>query len=216
MGREAFLVADSNREAVALIDGFAAWQSPVQWIYGPSGAGKSHLAAVLAHQCKALTLNAADLDGPEMAALLAGNADCDVLIVDRLDALPADCEEVLFHLLNYARHQSQKLLLLSEQGAGLLPVGLPDLASRLKAIAAVGLKSPDDRLMRGLLLKLFGDRQLKIEPRVIDYLLPRIERDYANMVSLVGRIDRQALAEKRAITVPMVAEILESHISDTE
>jgi chromosomal replication initiation ATPase DnaA len=51
---------------------------------------------------------------------------------------------------------------------------------------------------------------------VVDYLLPRIERDYANMVALVGRIDRQALAEKRAITVPMVAEILESHISDTE
>jgi chromosomal replication initiation ATPase DnaA len=70
--------------------------------------------------------------------------------------------------------------------------------------------------MRGLLLKLFGDRQLKIERRVVDYLLPRIERDYANMVALVGRIDRQALAEKRAITVPMVAEILESHISDTE
>jgi chromosomal replication initiation ATPase DnaA len=67
-----------------------------------------------------------------------------------------------------------------------------------------------------LLLKLFGDRQLKIERRVVDYLLPRIERDYANMVALVGRIDRQALAEKRAITVPMVAEILESHISDTE
>ena len=70
--------------------------------------------------------------------------------------------------------------------------------------------------MRGLLLKLFGDRQLKIEPRVVDYLLPRIERDYANIVALVGRIDGQALAEKRAITVPMVAEILESHISDTE
>jgi chromosomal replication initiation ATPase DnaA len=86
----------------------------------------------------------------------------------------------------------------------------------LKAIAAIALKSPDDSLMRGLLLKLFGDRQLKIERRVVDYLLPRIERDYANMVALVGRIDRQALAEKRAITVPMVAEILESHISDTE
>jgi chromosomal replication initiation ATPase DnaA len=67
-----------------------------------------------------------------------------------------------------------------------------------------------------LLLKLFGDRQLRIERRVVDYLLPRIERDYANVVALVGRIDRQALAEKRAITVPMVAEILESHISDTE
>jgi chromosomal replication initiation ATPase DnaA len=97
-----------------------------------------------------------------------------------------------------------------------LTVSLPDLASRLKAIAAIALKSPDDTLMRGLLLKLFGDRQLNVEPRVIDYLLPRMERDYADMVTLVRRIDRQALSEKRAITVPMVAEILESHISETE
>jgi chromosomal replication initiation ATPase DnaA len=70
--------------------------------------------------------------------------------------------------------------------------------------------------MRGLLVKLFGDRQLRLEPRVIDYLLPRMQRDYATMAALVARIDRQALAEKRSITVPMVAEILESHISETE
>ena len=216
MGRAAFLVADSNREAVALIDGFADWQMPVQWIYGPSGAGKSHLAAVLANQCSALTLDATDLAGAETTALLAGDTVYEALIIDRLEALPEHCEEVLFHLLNYARHQNKKTLLLSEQAAGRLSVSLPDLASRLKAIAAIALKSPDDTLMRGLMLKLFGDRQLKIEQRVIDYLLPRIERDYANMVALVGRIDKQALAEKRAITVPMVAEILESHISDTD
>jgi DnaA regulatory inactivator Hda len=216
MGRAAFLVADSNRQAVALIDGVVDWQVPVQWIYGPSGAGKSHLAAVLAHQCDALTLNATDLDGAAVTALLAGEADYDALIIDGLDALPADCEEILFHLLNYARHENKKTLLLSQAAAGRLTVSLPDLASRLKAIAAIALKSPDDTLMRGLLLKLFGDRQLNVEPRVIDYLLPRMERDYADMVTLVRRIDRQALSEKRAITVPMVAEILESHISETE
>jgi DnaA regulatory inactivator Hda len=213
-GRAAFLISDSNREAVALIDGFADWPAPVQWIYGPSGAGKSHLAAVLSHQCAALTIDAAALPQGEIARVLDGSHKPDAVIVDRLDTLTAAGEEVLFHLLNFARHENVKILLVSEKPAAQLSIGLADLTSRLKAIAAVAVTSPDDPLMRGLMAKLFGDRQLKVDARVIDYLLPRMVRDYADMAALVDVIDRQALAEKRPITVPMVAEILESHISE--
>ena len=214
MGRAAFLVSDSNREAVALIDGFADWQVPVQWIYGPAGSGKSHLAAVLSHQCAALNIDAVQLLQDDIARVLDGSEKPDAVIVDRLDALPVDYEEVLFHLLNFSRHENLKILLLSEKPAAQLTIGLPDLVSRLKAVAAVALTSPDDALMRGLMVKLFSDRQLKVDARVIDYLLPRMVRDYADMAALIDNIDRQALAEKRAITVPMVAEILESHISE--
>ena len=214
MGRAAFLVSDSNREAVALIDGFADWQVPVQWIYGPAGSGKSHLAAVLSHQCAALNIDAVQLLQDDIARVLDGSEKPDAVIVDRLDALPVDYEEVLFHLLNFSRHENLKILLLSEKPAAQLTIGLPDLVSRLKAVAAVALTSPDDALMRGLMAKLFSDRQLKVDARVIDYLLPRMVRDYADMAALIDNIDRQALAEKRAITVPMVAEILESHISE--
>lgn len=215
MGREAFLVSDSNRQAVALVDGFADWSTPVQWIYGPTGAGKSHLGAVLAGRFRILTIEATALTGPQMMALLDGSAAYEGVIIDRLDRLPPEAEEALFHLLNFARHEGVKILLLSEKTATQMPLRLPDLVSRLKAIASVAIKSPDDSLMRGLMVKLFGDRQIKIEARVVDYLLPRIVRDYASMANLVGTIDRRALAEKRKITVPMVAEILESHISDT-
>ena len=214
MGRAAFLVSDSNREAVALIDGFGDWQVPVQWIYGPAGSGKSHLAAVLSHQCAALNIDAVQLLQDDIARVLDGSEKPDAVIVDRLDALPADREEVLFHLLNFSRHENLKILLLSEKPAAQLTIGLPDLVSRLKAVAAVALTSPDDALMRGLMAKLFSDRQLKVDARVIDYLLPRMVRDYADMAALIDNIDRQALAEKRAITVPMVAEILENHISE--
>ena len=215
MGRAAFLVSDSNREAVALIDGFADWQVPVQWIYGPAGSGKSHLAAVLSHRCAALNIDAVQLLQDDIARVLDGSEKPDAVIVDRLDALPAYCEEVLFHLLNFSRLENLKILLLSEKPAAQLTIGLPDLVSRLKAVAAVALTSPDDALMRGLMAKLFSDRQLKVDARVIDYLLPRMVRDYADMAALIDNIDREALAEKRAITVPMVAEILESHISET-
>lgn len=215
MGRAAFLVSDSNRQAVGLIDSFVDWQVPVQWIYGPAGAGKSHLAAVLLHQRNALTVEASELPQDDIAKVLDGSQKPEAVIIDRLDGLTPACEEVLFHLLNFARHENVKILLLSEKPAAQLTIGLPDLASRLKAIAAIAVTSPDDALMRGLMTKLFSDRQLKVEARVVDYLLPRMERDYTAMAALVDDIDRQALAEKRTITVPMVAEILQSHISET-
>ncbi len=212
LGRDAFLLAESNAEAVALIDGFAAWQQPVQWIYGPAGSGKSHLAAVLANQLCALIMAAPTLHAePQIANILAGNIAADLLIIDGLDALSGDGEETLFHLLNQARHGGVPLLLLSRAPAARLDIALPDLASRLKAVPAVALGAPCDDLVVGLIGKLFADRQIKPEPRVIDYLLPRIDRDYQAMGRLVTAIDAAALAAQRAVTVPLVTKVLARH-----
>ena len=42
------------------------------------------------------------------------------------------------------------------------PLGLPDLASRLRAAPAVAIGPPDDALLGALLVKLFADRQLVV------------------------------------------------------
>lgn len=215
MGREAFLVTDSNREAVTLIDDFAAWTRPVQWIYGPHGCGKSHLAAVLANQSKALVLSAADDPSAKLAPLFSGTITYDTVIIDRVNALTAEHEEILFHLFNHCLNGGSKLLLLSEVAPHQIETSLPDLASRLKAVAAVPMHMPDDELLLGLMQKLFADRQVEVEPRVLDYLLPRVERDYAIIAALIAEIDAQALAQQRRITIPLVTEIIERHISDT-
>ncbi len=210
LGREAFLLTPSNAEAVALVDGFATWEAPVQWLYGPSGCGKSHLASVLAHQVGARALQAAALNEAVLADFLHAEAPPEAVLLDGLEALPSEAEEVLFHLLNHAKNGGAKLLLLSQIPAAQMALHLPDLISRLKAIPAIAMQAPDDDLMRGLLAKLFADRQVRIDPRVVDYLLPRIEREYTAMGEIVTQIDQAALAEKRSITVPLVAQVLDA------
>ncbi len=221
-GRNDFLLAATNRQAVELVDAWADWQDKVQLILGPPGCGKTHLGAVLAYQCQIYQYQAHMVRPPRLAKedqrenerensladILAGDRRFDMLIIDGLEQLGHDNEEPLFHLLNHARQSGQKILLLSRLSGGQMNITLPDLASRLKALPAVMMGAPDDTLIGGLLDKLFDDRQLRVDARVVNYLVPRVERDYAAMGRLVQFIDQRALEMKRAITVPFIAEIL--------
>ena len=88
-------------------------------------------------------------------------------------------------------------------------ISLPDLSSRLKAATAVGVGAPDDALIAAVLVKLFADRQLKVDEDVIGYMLSRMERTFDAARRLVETVDARALAERRNITVPLVGRIFQ-------
>jgi chromosomal replication initiation ATPase DnaA len=74
----------------------------------------------------------------------------------------------------------------------------------------VRIAAPDDAMREAVLVKLFADRQLDIAPDVIAYLLPRMDRSFEAMRRLVARADSESLAHGRAVTVPLVKELLGS------
>ncbi|MHA1113356.1 MAG: hypothetical protein ACTSRY_02480 [Alphaproteobacteria bacterium] len=102
--------------------------------------------------------------------------------------------ETLFHLYNLLAEAGGHLLLTARAAPSRWRIPLPDLASRLGAAPAVAIEAPDDALLAAVLVKLFADRQLAVDRRVIDYLPPRMERGFAAARDLVARIDRAALA----------------------
>ena len=63
LGRDDFMVADCNSEAVAWIDQWPKWPAPALCLYGPKGCGKSHLAEVWRARSGALQVAASDLNG---------------------------------------------------------------------------------------------------------------------------------------------------------
>ena len=73
----------------------------------------------------------------------------------------------------------------------------------------VELESPDDMLLRAVLVKLFADRQLRVDEKVIAYLLPRMERSLSAARRLVAALDDAALEERRNITRQLAAKVLE-------
>jgi chromosomal replication initiation ATPase DnaA len=94
-------------------------------------------------------------------------------------------------------------------------VQLADLRSRLNTATAVRIGSPDDALMQAVVVKLFADRQLKIDQEVVTYMMARMERSFEAARELVARIDAAALKERRKITVHLVREVLkDDHVAD--
>ena len=58
------------------------------------------------------------------------------------------------------------------------------------------------------MLKLFKDRQILVENGVLDYLVVRMERSFEEALRLVNLLDKEALAEKNRITIPLASRVL--------
>ena len=197
---EDFLVAPNNAEAVAWLDRWPDWPSPVLAIHGPPASGKTHLAQVF------LARSGATLVAPQAVAECAPDlllGDAPACVIDDAEALvTGGCEEALLHLYNTVREAGRHLLLTSVQAPARWGAPLADLHSRLVAGAAVAIGPPDDALIAAVLVKLFADRQLKVEEDVIAYMMARMERSLEEARRLVALVDGAALAERRNITVP--------------
>ena len=198
--REDFLSGPSNAAALALIDSWPAWPHRSMLLTGPEGSGKSHLAAIWAQAAGARRVAARALDETTVPAALATGA----LVVE--DVAAGTCEErALFHLLNLAREDEAFVLITARTAA--LKFAIRDLESRMKALPVVAMAPPDDALLRAVLVKLFGDRQVAVDESLIGYVAMRIERSFAAARAAVARLDAEAMRRKRPLTRALAGEI---------
>lgn len=204
LGREDFLVTPSNAAAVAMIDRYPDWPHHGVVLVGDAGSGKSHLLEVWRQASGARLIAAAQLSIETPDRLLDEGA----LAIDNAPGADLD-ERALFHLLNLALQTGGHVLIASDSDPAQWKVKLPDLASRLKALAVARLDPPDDALLRGVLVKHFADRQLSVEESVISYLMLRMPRSLAAARAVVAELDGLALAGKTAVTRGLAARVLQ-------
>ena len=189
-GREDFFVSDCNAEAVAWLDRWPDWPSPMLVLCGDKGAGKTHLAHVFRARLGGNVLIWDDVD----VALAAGNAQL---------------EQDIFHAYNRFADSGVPVLLTAATLPAAWTVTLADVRSRIAAAPVVRLGAPDDAMMAVVMTKMFSDRQLSVSADVVGYILRRIPRSFAAIGDIAAAVDRAALVEKRAVTVPLVKEVLD-------
>ncbi|MBM3733671.1 MAG: DNA replication protein [Acidimicrobiia bacterium] len=214
-GADDFLVAPSNADAVAWVDRWRTWAHPVLVLHGSPGCGKTHLGHVFLGLADGIAIAAKDLGASDLTRLVdERRTDTPAMLVEDADRIddPA-AEHALFHLHNLIVEARGRLLLTARAPATHWPVALPDLASRMRAAPAVAIAPPDEALIGAVLVKQFADRQVRVDPAVIAFLVARMERSFDAARRLVDTLDAAALSEGRAITVPLVSAVL-ARLSD--
>jgi chromosomal replication initiation ATPase DnaA len=200
--RDDFVPGDANEAALSLVDAWPDWPARICALWGPVGSGKTHLAEIWRASAGARAVASPDLS----VALVAGLEEGGAFLLD--DADQADGGAAFFHLLNFVNQTSGWLLMTGAEPPQRWPVQVPDLHSRLTVVPGAELHVPDEALLARVLLKLFADRQLKLPEVLIDYLIPRMRRSFADAERVVVLIDNLALQQKRNISVEIGAQAL--------
>lgn len=204
MGAEDFFVSDCNEEAVRLVDSWPAWTSPVHVLVGPAGSGKSHLANVWRLASNARLVSQGNLRNAALDELCRAPA----LVIENAERISGG-EDILFHLINLCKERHIDVLMTGMSPPQDWPFTLPDLVSRIRSFPAVMIGSPDDDLLRAVLVKHFQDRQLNVPPQVITYLAARMERSMDAARAIAEAIDRTSLETGRAVTRQLAGKVLE-------
>lgn len=90
-----------------------------------------------------------------------------------------------------------------------------DLLSRLRLAPLVQIGRPNPELLRAVLIKLFADRQIRIEDDVIAYATLHLEQSLDAVTHFVQAVDEAALASGRRITRPLASATIALLQSDS-
>jgi chromosomal replication initiation ATPase DnaA len=203
LGRSDFLVSDSNAIAVGWIDRWPVWPSQALVVYGAAGCGKTHLAHLWRERASAVFVAGPTLSEERVRRLVAAGQHR--IVVDDADRV---YERTLLHLHNSCVEGRGNILMTARRPPSSWAFVLNDLGSRLRAAVAIGIGPPDDALLGAVLVKYFADRQVRVRPELVLFLVRRIERSFAAAADVVDRLDAASLREGRAISTRLARELL--------
>ena len=209
--RENFILSESNKSAVKLIEKLKSWQIntninsiPAALIYGPSGCGKTHLSHIYQQSNNSLFFSSIASQDIRLAEKNKS------FILDDFSPGNNYPSETVMHFLNEVKYNSGSVLILSKKSAHEMDWGLPDLNSRLRSLMTCKIELPDDILLYTILIKYADEKKIILNDRQCIYILDRVERNFETIIKVIDHLDRFSLETKKKITLNMINNIITS------
>ena len=197
-----FYLSKSNSNAFNLINRWPDWGKKILNISGEKFSGKSHLANIFKLKSKAFLIKGNKIDNSIFKSLKLYES----IIID--DFEECNEEEILYSIFNLIDQDNKYLLINSLKPINKIKFKLPDLASRSKNCLYAEIENPDDELLFAIILKNFSDRQIKIEKKIINFIISRIDRSYRKIDEFIYKVDELSLKKKKPINFKTIKEIL--------
>lgn len=176
------------------------------YLWGPSGSGKSHLLHALAQQqqCRGAQVGWFSASDP-----LPWTHDeaWSLIVLDDCDRFDAHQQQAAFALFVEASSHATAVA-----AAGRVPpvdLGLrDDLRTRLGWGVVLALLPLSEAESRAALRREADRRGLFLSDEVMDHLLTRFARDLKHLMAMLDRLDKFAMVSKRAVSVPLLKQML--------
>ena len=199
---EDFYVSSNNFDAYKLIENWPKWPSRYVNIYGPSGCGKTHLANIFNKKINSFLVKASELNDNTLPFIKLKQC----LIIDDYHG---NIEEKLFYsLLNQCHQSNQYIIVNTLKPIKSFEIKLNDLKSRFENFIYTGIDLPTDDLIRVILTKNFSDKQVKIDAKLLEYILKNIHRSYEDIFDLIDKLDNLSLSTGKSININLIKKVL--------
>jgi DnaA-homolog protein len=193
-------VPGGNAETLAALSGWLAGARAETsfCLWGEAGSGRSHLLQASGF---------AYVDGERDPALASVSENAEQLAIDHAGALNDAGQIALFNHFNRLKMAAGMLLTAADQPPAHLALR-EDLRTRLGSGLIYRLLPLSDAEKAAALAAQAKERALKLTPEAIDYLMRRAPRDMRILSAFVVALDRYTLEHKRAVTLPLLRELL--------
>jgi len=199
---EDFYVSENNFDAYKLIESWPKWPGKFMNIFGPSGCGKTHLSNIFKKKINSFFIKSSELNSDVLLAIKT--KEC--LIIDEYKN---NIEEKLFYsVLNQSYLSNQFIIVNSLTPIQSFKVNLNDLKSRFDSFVNISIDLPTDELIKVVISKNFSDKQVKIENKLLEYIVKNIDRSYEAIFDLINKLDDFSLSTGKSININLIKKAL--------
>ena len=115
---------------------------------------------------------------------------------------------MLYSILNQSHLSNQYIIINSLKPIQSFEIRLNDLKSRFSSFVNIGISLPTDELIKVIISKNFSDKQVKIDIKLLDYILKNIDRSYKSIFDLIDKLDDFSLSTGKSININLIKKAL--------